>query len=84
MYALYAENRVLQLSLAMLIVPFLPASNIFFYVGTVLAERLLYIPSMGYCIYAGYVLYLPLASENESLCAIARTKGEKKVAFLEQ
>ena len=77
-YALYAENRVLQLSLAMLIVPFLPASNIFFYVGTVLAERLLYVPSMGYCIYAGYVLYLPLASENEVLCAIDVNEGKRR------
>ena len=77
-YALYAENRVLQLSLAILIVPFLPASNVFFYVGTVLAERLLYIPSMGYCIYAGYVLYLPLASENEVLCTIGMNEGKAK------
>mgnify|MGYP001425594646 CR=1 FL=1 len=52
----------------MLIVPFLPAANVFFYVGTVLAERLLYIPSMGYCIYAGYVLYLPLMSNGDQTC----------------
>jgi len=30
--------------------PFLPASNIFFYVGTFIGERLLYIPSIGYCL----------------------------------
>jgi len=29
--------------------PMLPATNIFFYVGTYIAERLLYLPSMGYC-----------------------------------
>lgn len=34
----------------MLIIPFLPASNIFFNVGFVLAERTLYIPSAGYCL----------------------------------
>lgn len=34
----------------MLVVPFLPASNIFFNVGFVLAERTLYIPSAGYCL----------------------------------
>lgn len=33
-----------------LICPFLPASNIFFNVGFVLAERILYIPSAGYCL----------------------------------
>lgn len=34
----------------MLVIPFLPASNIFFNVGFVLAERTLYIPSAGYCL----------------------------------
>ncbi|XP_017892077.1 transmembrane and TPR repeat-containing protein 4-like [Ceratina calcarata] len=38
------------MGLAMLIIPFLPASNIFFNVGFVLAERTLYIPSAGYCL----------------------------------
>lgn len=37
------------MGLAMLIIPFLPASNIFFNVGFVLAERTLYLPSAGYC-----------------------------------
>ncbi|KZC07388.1 Transmembrane and TPR repeat-containing protein 4 [Dufourea novaeangliae] len=38
------------IGLTMLVVPFLPASNIFFNVGFVLAERTLYIPSAGYCL----------------------------------
>lgn len=38
------------MGLVMLIIPFLPASNIFFNVGFVLAERTLYIPSAGYCL----------------------------------
>lgn len=38
------------MGMAMLIIPFLPASNIFFNVGFVLAERTLYIPSAGYCL----------------------------------
>lgn len=29
--------------------PFLPASNLFFRVGFVVAERVLYLPSMGFC-----------------------------------
>uniref|UniRef100_A0A0L8G1Q3 dolichyl-phosphate-mannose--protein mannosyltransferase n=2 Tax=Octopus bimaculoides TaxID=37653 RepID=A0A0L8G1Q3_OCTBM len=36
-------------SLAVIIVPFIPATNLFFYVGFVIAERVLYIPSMGFC-----------------------------------
>lgn len=43
------ENLVF-LSLAIMSLPFLPASNLFFYVGFVIAERVLYIPSMGFCL----------------------------------
>ncbi|KAG8201524.1 hypothetical protein JTE90_011199 [Oedothorax gibbosus] len=44
------EARVsLIVSFSMLVVPFLPASNLFFPVGFVVAERVLYIPSMGFC-----------------------------------
>ncbi|XP_011861843.1 PREDICTED: transmembrane and TPR repeat-containing protein 4 isoform X2 [Vollenhovia emeryi] len=42
--------RYIIMGLTMLICPFLPASNIFFNVGFVLAERVLYIPSAGYCL----------------------------------
>lgn len=38
------------ISLSMLVFPFIPATNLFFYVGFVVAERVLYIPSMGYCL----------------------------------
>lgn len=38
------------MGLTLLVIPFLPASNIFFNVGFVLAERTLYIPSAGYCL----------------------------------
>ena len=38
------------LAVAWLVIPFLPASNIFFPVGFVIAERVLYIPSMGFCL----------------------------------
>jgi ABC-type transport system involved in cytochrome bd biosynthesis fused ATPase/permease subunit len=42
--------RVLALGLALLVVSFLPASNLLFRVGFVLAERVLYIPSVGFCV----------------------------------
>lgn len=41
------------ISIAMLTLPFLPASNLFFYVGFVVAERILYLPSVGYCLLIG-------------------------------
>ena len=37
-------------SLAWLLLPFLPASHLFFYPGTTVAERLLYAPSVGFCL----------------------------------
>ncbi|XP_029452947.1 protein O-mannosyl-transferase TMTC2 [Rhinatrema bivittatum] len=45
-----STENVVALSLSLLIVPFLPATNLFFYVGFVIAERVLYIPSMGFCL----------------------------------
>ncbi|XP_012149593.1 protein O-mannosyl-transferase Tmtc3 isoform X3 [Megachile rotundata] len=56
--AILTSNRqtsiVLIMSLAMMILPFLPASNLFFPVGFVIAERVLYAPSMGFCMLIGY------------------------------
>ncbi|CAH0561446.1 unnamed protein product [Brassicogethes aeneus] len=40
-------------SLTLLVIPFLPATNMFFYVGFVVAERLLYLPSAGFCLLFG-------------------------------
>ena len=63
--------RVCQMSLAMLIVPFLPASNIFFRVGFVVAERILYLPSVGFCMLV--TLGATLAS---SYCRIRKRVGD--------
>jgi hypothetical protein len=41
------------LSISILTLPFLPAANLFFYVGFVVAERILYLPSVGYCMLIG-------------------------------
>lgn len=38
---------------AFTILPFLPASNALFYVGFVVAERVLYMPSVGFCLLLG-------------------------------
>lgn len=56
--ALTTDNKqqcnMIIMSLAFLIFPFLPASNLFFPVGFVVAERVLYMPSMGFCMLIGY------------------------------
>ena len=41
--------KIIVMSLALIVFPFLPASNLFFPVGFVVAERVLYLPSMGLC-----------------------------------
>lgn len=42
-------NNVVVFALSLIIFPFIPASNFFFPVGFVVAERILYVPSMGFC-----------------------------------
>ncbi|XP_055381019.1 protein O-mannosyl-transferase Tmtc3 [Condylostylus longicornis] len=49
-----SHSKVLIMALAFLTIPFLPAANLFFPVGFVIAERVLYMPSMGFCILIGY------------------------------
>ncbi|KAF6122234.1 transmembrane O-mannosyltransferase targeting cadherins 1 [Phyllostomus discolor] len=44
------EHKEVLVGLLFLVFPFVPASNLFFRVGFVVAERVLYMPSMGYCI----------------------------------
>ncbi|XP_046370220.2 protein O-mannosyl-transferase TMTC4-like [Haliotis rufescens] len=46
---LTSYRRILIVSLATLGVPFLPASNLFFRVGFVIAERILYLSCAGFC-----------------------------------
>lgn len=48
------RSGVIVMGLAFMILPFLPASNLFFPVGFVIAERVLYMPSMGFCILVAY------------------------------
>ncbi|KHN73316.1 Transmembrane and TPR repeat-containing protein F38B6.6, partial [Toxocara canis] len=43
-------NRLAYFGVSIAVLAFLPASNLFFTVGFVLAERVLYLPSVGFCI----------------------------------
>ncbi|KAI1899605.1 hypothetical protein AGOR_G00063510 [Albula goreensis] len=46
--------RTLTFGLVLLVIPFLPASNLFFRVGFVIAERVLYLSTAGYCLILTY------------------------------
>ncbi|XP_018584638.1 protein O-mannosyl-transferase TMTC4 [Scleropages formosus] len=50
------KRRNLTFGLVLLVVPFLPASNLFFRVGFVIAERVLYLSTAGYCLILTYAL----------------------------
>jgi len=43
-----------------MVFPFIPASNLFFPVGFVVAERVLYAPSMGFCVLVAVGFHLLL------------------------
>ena len=59
-------HKVGVLALSLLILPYLPASNLFFPVGFVVAERVLYLPSMGFCMLVGFGAHRLLKSFNSS------------------
>lgn len=50
-------HHILLISLSWYIIPFFPASQVPFQPGTVLAERVLYVPSIGLCLLASWVLF---------------------------
>ena len=52
------SRSVLLVSLSLSALPFLPASNLFFPVGFVVAERVLYLPSMGFCLVVAHGFHL--------------------------
>lgn len=58
---------VLQ-GLALMILPYIPASNLFFPVGFVIAERVLYMPSMGFCLLTAYGFHLLTQRVNGKIC----------------
>lgn len=60
------EHGALLLQLGFMVLPFLPASNIFLYVGFVVAERVLYFPSVGFCLLVGHG-FSQLYSRSERL-----------------
>lgn len=68
------QRKFLTLGLALMAVPFLPATNIFFRVGFVVAERVLFIPVAGYC--------LVLVYGAEKLCAFFPSCRYSKLLIL--
>ncbi|XP_034653174.1 protein O-mannosyl-transferase Tmtc3 [Drosophila subobscura] len=73
-----AQSRTLLMCLGWMVLPFLPASNLFFPVGFVVAERILYMPSMGYCLLVAYGF-----EQMQRRCSLKwRTLGQAALAVL--
>lgn len=50
----HSSAKIIMMALSLIVLPFIPASNLFFPVGFVVAERVLYVPSMGFCVLVAY------------------------------
>jgi protein O-mannosyl-transferase len=91
--AIMHVNVHLLFGLAMLLIPLIPALNILFPVGTTLAERLLFVPSAGFCMIAGEALYYffaftsttepkgEIAKEITALSSYTKSKHFKLYSF---
>ncbi|MBT8396574.1 MAG: DUF1736 domain-containing protein [Gemmatimonadetes bacterium] len=51
------DNPVLKLATVWYLLAIFPTSNVVFAVGTIFAERLLFLPSVAFCLVAGFGLY---------------------------
>ncbi|XP_045032253.1 protein O-mannosyl-transferase TMTC2-like isoform X2 [Daphnia magna] len=68
------KTQKILVALAILIttIPFLPATNVFAYVGFVAAERILYLPSVGFCLLVGIgVQKLLVQQSNRTIICFA-------------
>ena len=61
------SSKAAVFAIAMIAFPFIPASNLFFPVGFVVAERVLYLPSMGFCLLVGYGVWRLMKKEKVSI-----------------
>ncbi|XP_038856364.1 protein O-mannosyl-transferase TMTC3-like [Salvelinus namaycush] len=66
-----SSAKTVLMALSLIMLPFIPASNLFFPVGFVVAERVLYVHSMGFCVLVAHG------------CRIVSHKGHmKKISWL--
>jgi hypothetical protein len=69
-------QSAILLSVSLLTLSFLPATNLLFYVGFVVAERILYLPSVGYCLLIG----LGIGKLVESTKASGSSSNSSKIS----
>lgn len=74
--AVRRQRSSVLLALALLLLPLLPALNVLFPIGTTLAERLLFLPSVGFCMLAGELL----VEDSKGVWALAWRLLDKSMA----
>uniref|UniRef100_A0A672Z2G2 Protein O-mannosyl-transferase TMTC3 n=1 Tax=Sphaeramia orbicularis TaxID=375764 RepID=A0A672Z2G2_9TELE len=60
----HSSAKIVIMALSLIVLPFIPASNLFFPVGFVVAERVLYVPSMGFCVLVAHGFKIILHKGN--------------------
>lgn len=81
--AVLRKRTAAAVAVAVSFASYVPASNALFYVGFVVAERVLYIPSVGYCLLVGWsatALAKRLAATNSRRSAVVYTLYATTVA----
>jgi hypothetical protein len=63
----------------LLVAPYFPASNVLFYVGTFIGERLLYFPSIGYCLLVADLLGWLLRPSSAIAAAEVQQQQQQRV-----
>jgi tetratricopeptide (TPR) repeat protein len=69
----FRKNKLIAFGTAFFLITLLPVSNLLVNIGAFMNERFLFLPSVGFAIVAGYLLYL----------SINRDKKQKKATFIE-
>ena len=59
------SGKYSSFAISMIILSFIPASNLLFYVGFVVAERILYLPSMGFCLLSAHAMLIAFESRKK-------------------
>jgi hypothetical protein len=77
LYGITQHITAVLKSLCLVVVPFTPAAQIAFPIGTVLAERLLYVPSIGFCALVGCCIYTPLHDGHSKRSSTSNTACNK-------
>ena len=71
--ALSRRRPAIGFSLLFIAVTMAPVANLVVFVGTLLAERLLYLPSAGLCLLAGCLAATPVTARARRVAAVAAT-----------